>query len=49
VIPQPPFNYAGMDIEAILKMQPKDRSPEEQDLVLLHIREKKEEEASRQK
>ena len=48
VIPQPPFNFAGMDIEAIMKMPPKERSTEEQDLVLLHIREKKEEEASRQ-
>ena len=48
VAPQPPFNYPGMDLEAILKMKPNERSPEEQDLVLLHIREKKEEEASRQ-
>ena len=48
VAPQPPFNYPGMDLEAILKMKPNERSSEEQDLVLLHIREKKEEEASRQ-
>ena len=46
-IPPPPFNYPGMDLKAILDMKADQRSPEEQDLVLLHIREKKELEASR--
>jgi hypothetical protein len=45
---QPPFNFAGMDVEAIMNIPPRDRTQEEQDMVLLHIRMQKEEEASKQ-
>ena len=48
VSPQPPFNYPGMKIEDILEKKADKRSPEEQDLVLQYIREKKELEASQQ-
>ena len=47
--PPPPFNYAGMDLEAILAMKADQRTPEEEDLVLLHIREQKELEASKRR
>ena len=47
--PPPPFNYAGMDLKAILAMKADQRSPEEEDLVLLHIREQKELEASKRR
>ena len=45
---QPPFNFAGMDVKAIMDMNPRDRTSEEQDMVLLHIRMQKEDEASKQ-
>ena len=45
--PPPPYNYPGMKIEDILEIKADKRSPEEQDLVLQYIREKKELEASR--
>ena len=47
--PPPPFNYPGMDLKAILDMKADQRTPEEADLVLLHIREQKELEASRRR
>ena len=48
VTPSPPYNYPGMKIEDILEKKADKRSTEEQDLVLLYLREKKELEASRQ-
>ena len=45
---QPPFNFAGMDVEEIMNKNPRDRTQEEQDMVLLHIRMQKAEEASEQ-
>ena len=47
ITPQPPFNYPGMDLKAILNMKADQRSSEKQALVLQHIREKKEMKASR--
>ena len=49
ITPPPPFNYPGMKIEDILEKKANKRSPEEQDLVLQYIREKKELEASQQR
>ena len=45
---QPPFNFAGMNVKEIMDKNPRDRTQEEQDMVLLHIRMQKEEEASKQ-
>jgi hypothetical protein len=44
---QPPFNFAGMNVKEIMDKNPRDRTEEEKDMVLLHIRLQKEEEASK--
>ena len=49
VTPPPPYNYPGVNIEEILEKKADQRSPDEQDLVLLYLREKKEQEASQRR